>query len=295
MGSPTSGKTELWFEFLINMSEFYGWKHVIYTPETGTKDEIVAELASKFLQKPFYKNYPGHMSESEKYKATQWLNEYFFIIDPADKGISIVDFYDEVEKIEKDLKIKIHTTTIDPFNEIAHDMTGSNGRQDLYVENMLGLCRRNAAKYTRHNCIITHCADQQSITENGITYYPAPTARQYAGGQAWYRKGLAMLGVWRPPVGLEEKDGTPFEDNEVHVIIQKSKPKGVGNKGRAKLFFDIKKNRYYERSISGSTQYANKHEIIAPSKPSEGIKPNLDFATSLKEQEIKEEQDNLPF
>lgn len=271
MGSPTSGKTELWFEFLINTSEFYGWKHVIYTPETGSKDEIVAELCSKYIRKPFYKNFNGAMSEQEKYKAIAWLSEYFFIVDPADKDMSVSDFYNEVDKIEKDLGIKIQTTTIDPYNELKHDMKDSNGRQDLYIESMLGMCRRNAMKYNRHNCIITHCADQKMITNNGFTYYPPPTAREYAGGQAWYRKGLAMLGVWRPPAGLPDETGRPAEDNEVHIIIQKSKPKGVGKKGTAKLYFDLYHNRYYERLADGTNKYSSEAKIMQPAQENRAI------------------------
>ncbi len=260
MGSPTSGKTELWFEFLINLSEFYGWKHVIYTPETGTKDEVVAELCSKYLKKPFYKNYSGFMSDSERYKALAWLNEYFYIIDPGDKDISVTQFYAEVDRLERELSVTIQTTTIDPYNELKHDMKETGGRQDLYIETMLGICRRNAMKHNRHNCIITHCADQKPVTTDGITYYPAPTAREYAGGQAWYRKGLGMIGVWRPPVGLRDSSGKPYENNEAHIIIHKAKPKGIGEKGIAKLFFDWQKNRYYEKGIMGTTNYAIKEE-----------------------------------
>lgn len=277
MGSPTSGKTEFWFEILINLSEFYGWKHVIYTPETGSKDEIVAELCSKYLQKPFYKNYNGAMTADEKYRATAWLDQYFYIIDPAENDITVKEFYEEVDRLEKDLGVTINTTTIDPYNELKHDMKETGGRQDLYIETMLGICRRNAMKYNRHNCIITHCADQKPVTTDGITFYPPPTAREYAGGQAWYRKGLAMIGVWRPPLGLRDKSGVPFESNEAHIIIHKAKPKGIGEKGTARLYYDRKMNRYYE-GTGLSKKYAEKFIEIVEEKI-----------------EIVTETDDLPF
>lgn len=284
MGSPTSGKTELWFEVLVNLSEFYGWKHVIYTPETGNKEEIIAELSSKFLCKPFYKNFEGFMNDNEKYQALAWLNEHFWIIDPAEKDITVTEFYEVVDSVEKEYKVKINTTTIDPYNELKHDMKEANGRQDLYIETMLGLCRRNAVANNRHNCIITHCADQQPITESGITYYPPPTARQYSGGQAWYRKGMGMIGVWRPPFGLCDREGRPYGANEVHVIVQKAKPKGIGNKGVAKMFFDVKRNRYYEE-FEGNNYYARKL----------GGKPqSIDFPTK-RIADKKEVRDEIPF
>lgn len=276
MGSPYSGKTEFWLEVLINLSEFHGWNHVIFTPETGSREEIIAELCSKYLKKPFYR-YENRMTDAEKYKAMTWLNEHFFIVDP-DTNITPNEFYDTVDAIETDFSIKVHTTTLDPYNELKNNIA-ENGRQDLYIEELLGYVRRNARINQRHNCIITHAADQQPKEENGITYYPPPTPRQYAGGQAWFRKGLGMIAVWRPPCGLSDSTGTPYQENETHVIIQKVKPKGTGRRGTAKLFFNINKNRFYEISQTGQELYARKDN----NEPTRVLTPNIDFTTSNKE------------
>jgi hypothetical protein len=89
-GAPFSGKTEFWFECLANLSELYGYKHAIYSPETGDRQEIIAELISKHCRKPFYKDLRGQLSEQELYRALDWIDEYFFFIDP-DKDISPED------------------------------------------------------------------------------------------------------------------------------------------------------------------------------------------------------------
>ncbi len=54
--APASGKTELWFEFLINLSCLHGWNHVIFSPETGSSAEIFSELWYKYIGKPYAKN-----------------------------------------------------------------------------------------------------------------------------------------------------------------------------------------------------------------------------------------------
>ena len=41
---------------------------------------------------------------------------------------------------------RIHTTLIDPFNELSHDFSKDEGRQDLYIERILGDVRKNARK-----------------------------------------------------------------------------------------------------------------------------------------------------
>lgn len=285
MGSPYSGKTELWFEFLINLSEFHGLKHIIFSPETGSKEEIIAELCSKYLKKPFYKNYPGVMSESELYLAMAFVSEYFIIID-SNEAISIDGFFEMVDEIEAKHG-RFDTTTIDPFNEIAHNFNSDSGRQDLYIERVLGDIRRNAKAKNRHNCVITHCADQVPVTKDGVTFYHPPTARQYSGGQAWFRKGLGMIGVWRPPVGLLDASGIAYEENETHIIIQKAKPKGIGKTGTVKLFFDWKKNRFYEKDEFVGAKYSapqltlkeqsamtpNVEEVITPNKDTDEPEP----------------------
>lgn len=275
MAQPTAGKTEFWFEILINLSEFYGWKHAIFSPESGNREEIIAELISKYCRKPFY-DYEGRLTDDEKFRAIAWLDEHFFIIDPDDNDITPDDFFAIVSDLEKEYDIRVHTTTLDPYNELKNDLNGFGGRQDLYIETLLGMVRRNARVNRRHNCIITHCSDQVPITDSGVTFYPAPTARNYAGGQAWYRKGLQMIAMWRPPFGLCNSDGRPYEKNEVHIIIQKSKPKGVGEKGTAILFYDWKKNRYYE-NFEGMKFFSEKKR---PKEIQTAMIPNVNFYES---------------
>lgn len=267
-GSPFSGKTEFWFDILVTMTELYGWKHAIYSPETGTREEIAAELISKKCRKPFYKQFDNYLNESELYRELDWLDEYFFIIDPKESDITIEGFFKSVEEIEREYDIKIDSTVCDPFNELKHDF-GADGRQDLYIENRLGLIRRNAQTFDRHNAIITHCTDQAQVKDTDtegreVYYYPIPSPRQIAGGQAWYRKAMNLICVWRPPVNVIDRNtGTPFTENEVNIIIQKYKPKGTGKKGIVKLYYDADKNRYYEKSGT-ARRYAGKQNTGKP-------------------------------
>lgn len=267
-GSPFSGKTEFWLDVLVFLSEHYYWKHAIYTPESGNRAEVVAELISKYCKKQFYKQLGNHISEKEYYEARAWVSEYFYPIDPEDKEIRIDDFFNEVDRIEKTFGVHINTTCLDPFNELDHKTDGldiDNKRQDLYIENRLGYIRRNAMKHARHNAVITHVTDQalvkgQSKDGSELWYYPPPKSRQVAGGQAWYRKAMGLIGFWRPPFNLMARDGTVYSDNECHIEILKYKPKGTGKRGTVKLFFDTTTNRYYE-FWNGDKRYAGKQML----------------------------------
>ena len=246
--APYSGKTQVWFEILVNLSKQYGLKHAIFSPETGRAEEIFVELIECVARADFYDTFKNKMPENLKKEAKSFVDEHFIVIDPNDEVLTLEAFYDYVDIIERVYNVKIHTTTVDPFNEMYHDFSKYNNRQDMYIEAMLGMIRRNARVTNRHNCVITHVQDQQMVKDNdsGKMYYPIPTFRQVAGGQAWSRKGEQMLSIWRPPTFLSDEDGNPYQNNQTIIAVQKSKPKGVGKTGIVNLFYDAKSHGYYK-------------------------------------------------
>ena len=256
-GAPHDGKTEWWLDVLINLSVEHGLNHVIFTPETGAIHDIVAELCTKFVGKPCIKKFKGHMTEAEKVGAEYFVSKHFYIIDPIDNPMTAANFFNIVDKIELNENIKIHTTTIDPFNELSHDFSKDEGRQDLYIERILGDIRKNARAKDRHNCVITHVRDQAPILNNGKVFFPMPTPREIAGGQAWFRKGLLMIIIWRPPEGLQSNEGDIYKSNQVFIKVAKSKPKGVSKNGIYKMFFDVEKNTYYLEGDKYPKRYKN--------------------------------------
>jgi hypothetical protein len=103
----------------------------------------------------------------------------------------------------------------------------------------------------------------KTIAGTDISYFPMPSARDFAGGQVWFRKGLSVLIPWRPPYGLLDADGTGAEKNEVHLKVAKSKPKGVSKNGVYKLYLDLEKYQYYMLDFKGNRVYADRN----PYKP----------------------------
>ncbi len=269
--APASGKTELWFEILINLSCLHNWNHVIFSPETGSSAEIFAELCYKYIGKPYVQG-QNSMSNSEQIVAEMFINEHFIVIDPIDEDLTITKFYELVDEIERKEGMKIHTTTIDPWNELTEEYLPSDlGREDKYLSRILGAVRKNARKTGRHNCVINHVRDQpmvssKTIAGTDISYFPMPSARDFAGGQVWFRKGLSVLIPWRPPYGLMDSDGIGAEKNEVHLKVAKSKPKGVSKNGTYKLYLDLDKYQYYMLDYKGNRVYANRTKKVPEQK-----------------------------
>lgn len=239
-GAPFSGKTEFAFEIQINTSILYGWKHFIYCGEGGNVEHIYSELLHKYLKKPY-----NYADEKEKLHAEYFISEHFIIAN-HDLDFSIKEFYDTVAEAEKEYNIKFDTTMFDPFNDIKEDLEKFGGREDKFLADVLKQVRISSKINNRIDILVNHIADVRAVTlQDGTRYLPAALANEWAGGRTWWRRAFTMILVYRPPICLKNNDGIPYKENETEIIIQKSKPKGIGKVGKASIFWDWKKNRYY--------------------------------------------------
>ena len=290
--APASGKTELIKEIQISLSCLHGFNHVIFSPETGNPTEIFAELCHAFIGKPYLKGFNA-MDEAERVQAEMFIDEHFIIIDPIDEELTITDFYKLVDTIEIDTGKTIHTTLIDPWNELTEEYKQEDlGREDKYLSRILGESRKNSRKSNRHHFIVTHVRDQKLVTVGGVTYYPPPHAREFAGGQVWFRKGNTMLIPWRPPTGLSGDDNIQYEPNELHLRIAKSKPKGVSKNGTYKMYLDTDRYQYYIKK-DGKKVYADRGEYNLDVKEYEPkpLPKNLAFEDTVQVSKQKLEAD----
>lgn len=258
---PGHGKSEMIFEICLNQRDK---RTLICSPETGSLIEIIAELIHKHTGKRIFKSDVDYsLGDAEFYNAIAALNDRFVIIDTDERAYSIPQLFEYADQWEKENKgLKINIIVGEPYNELDHSDMGIKfgARQDLYIEDLCSTIRRLCKKNNRHFMLSIHPSGSAiPITKGGITYYPKPLPRQAAGGQALYRKSMTWITLWRPPKGLNDDTGFEYRDNEVHVFIDKAKPKGVSFKGMCKLFFDWRLNRYYE-DINGNRCFAYDHE-----------------------------------
>ena len=283
-GNPGAGKTEFIFEVMINTSIDYGWKHFIYCGEGGNIEHIFNELLHKYLEN----NYK-YVSESQKVAAEYFISEHFIIVD-HDKDFTIDEFYTLAEKCEKELGIKFSTTLFDPFNDIKDEVEKFAGRDDKYLEYALKRVRISSKKNNRIDILINHVADIHPKTDrdSGRDYLPPALPTQWARGRTWWRRAFVMILVYRPYTFMKGTDGDLHAENETHIIVQKFKPKGVGKLGKAVIFWDWKKNRYYWKDILGNSVYHG-GKVVTPVAEDVKLPPNLNF------HEEKKTVDESPF
>jgi len=267
-GHPFAGKSLVWFEMCLGLTELFGYNHAIFSPETGKASSIMIKLISMYLKKSFYKGFHNSASEQEIDMAITHLNEHFFIAADDEDFKDLEDYYEYCDQIEKDNNKFLHQTIVDPYNELENNFAGE--ARDMYTGRQLKLCRLNAIKKNRHNTIITHCRDilpLKSKDDNGneFSYYPAPRPQEILNGQEFHRKGMMMVAVWRPSQGLKDEHGRPFELNETRLIVQKYKDEHSGELGAASVFYDKHSYRFYEL-YNGVQRYSAKKEITNPYK-----------------------------
>jgi hypothetical protein len=279
-GAPYSGKTEFAFEVLINTSILYGWKHFIYCGEGGNIEHIYAELLHKYLNKPY-----KYAEEKDKVSAEYFISEHFIIAN-HDNDFTISEFYDTVIEAEKEYGIKFDTTMFDPFNDIKEELEKFNGREDKFLADVLKQVRISSKVNNRIDILLNHIADVRAQqTQEGIRYLPAALPNEWAGGRTWWRRAFTMILVYRAPVCLKDVQGMPYAENETHIIVQKSKPKGIGKTGKASIFWDWKKNRYY--CYEGNQQLYSCETIESINKDIKSVlSPSKDFTQSIKGEDL---------
>lgn len=252
-GHEYSGKTEIELEIDVWLAKRHGLSTLIFTPETGSVEEIFLEIGHKWCGKPLIGKYA--ISEGERFKVLMEIQQYFHVVE-VDKPISYNEIIAKMSQYENDYGLTIQNIVIDPFNELKHDLQGQP--RDLWLEDFLGHVRRSARELKKHITIITHPRDSDRLYHKD-GYLLASTRKDYAGGQAWPRKGESMIAFWRPPQNATDEHGMPYADNEAHFTVQKAKPKGIGSLGTAVIYFDFKRSAYFE-FVNGKKYYAGEYE-----------------------------------
>lgn len=258
-GYPKMGKTEFLFQLLISLSVKYGRKHLIYSPESGSSEEIYAAIIHGLTGKTFDKRYHNYITEAEYYKVQPFVQEHFIVAEDTDeKGLD----FDEYIKLVKDCKkdYGIHTSTIDNWNDIEHE---NYSNVSDYLKRKLPKWNKLAASQKIHSFLICHAKNPIGIKNGELP--KAPTPYEIDGGAAWIQKAYNMICINREYIEL---NGRTQLGNEVDIIIQKVKPRIVGNTGICKLDYDWIKKCYSE-TIDGRINVIDtgfKEKYIAPQK-----------------------------
>ena len=253
-GFPASGKSEFLLELLLNTSLYYGWKHLLYVPDVGDKNEVVAILIHKISGKTFDKRFvnSNYISEQEVDRNLDWILHHFRIMvkDDMKAKISPYEFWDIAAKMNKETDGGIQTATIDSWKDLKHGV-GLDGerfaRDDKYLDDVLSYRNSMAELHKMHFFIVIHPVKTEADKDG---HRKPPTPYDLKGGGTWFDNGKCMITVHR-------QSGHP---NAVDVMVTKAKPESVASVGKVEFFFDRTLAKFYWMD-QGNKYYAKKEKF----------------------------------
>jgi len=250
-GFPGSGKSEMLIDLLVNTSIFYGWKHLLYVPDVGDKNEIISIIIHKLTGKTFDKRFENtnYITETEMLKELDWVLQHFKIIHKTNLSAKMTpyEFWDLAATLKKSLGI--YTATIDSWKDMRHGIAPDGttfSRDDKYLEDVLSYRNAMAESHNLHFHTVIHPRGGTEKDKDGNRRPPRPD--DLKGGSEWWNNGKTMITIHRP-------DGST---NEVKFIVTKAKPKTVAKVGEVIMYFDFTKNKFYHLDSENIKHYAQK-------------------------------------
>ena len=260
------GKTQFVIEECVHLAKAHNVISAIYLTEAGNRGETILDIIQTYLGKNLSEH---HVDDEDIFKALEWADKYFILLDNVDNLLSIRDIYSSVKEAEKQHDIKIGNLVIDHFGNLQRDEDQKFFNIADNVKYTLQAVTRTSKKFNLHTFILFHVRDTEPIKcgTTGKYYLPKPEMYAISGGQQSNFLGQQIISVWRPVM--------PYELNETHITVNKSKPKFIGKLGSAVIYFDTSAQKYYE-TIGGEKHYCGEY-TTQHALPSAGIKPNRSF------------------
>jgi hypothetical protein len=276
------GKTEILLDIMINASIMHKWVWLVLSPEMGTAEEILEQIIEKMGGgEELDVKSDNPMNQQKVEKIIKWANKHFRILDPlrnwkenmSDMALNIENFFQMAKREEEILKGKFDGVVIDPFNELDIDLGGS--KTMATVKNELDALLWWTKKNNYCTILTNHVNDKQEVRdkddEGHFFWTPPAKKEEWAYGQQFGRKGYQMILVYNPHVrkqlayaqngDVEMEHSVQNYNNVREILVQKTKPKGVGKTGMFRLFYDRKVHRYYSLEMDGEN-YIKKGLLI---------------------------------
>jgi len=232
-GYASEGKSKFLKQLLLLKSVNENWRHAMFTPEELPIEDIFDDLIHSLVGKNVDRVYVNVMDESEYKAGFDFIRDKFFIIDPQRPTLQYI--FERASYLIRRFDVK--TLTIDPYNQVWHEMLPYE-REDLYISRFMAELKRFAVK---HDICLSLIAHQVTPPVERDKNYPKPNLYKVKGGGTFADKVDNLCWVWRP------NRATNKRDTSVMVGSDKIKKQMlVGFPGEIDLQFNPASNRYFE-------------------------------------------------
>ncbi len=231
-GIPSSGKSELLDQLMLNTIRLHGWKWALFSPENYPLPAHFQKLAEKHLQKPMFNRYAmPPMTQQELQRAIQELSRHVFLLTIDDRPATLDSILARLKVCVKRYGVK--GFILDPYNELEHARPAALSETE-YISQFLSTMRNFGRVYDVAMFIVSH---PTKLHKHDDGSYPVPTPYDISGSANWRNKADTCLAVWRDYAD---------EENKVQVHIQKVRDKNLGRTGFVTLHWQRATGLFFE-------------------------------------------------
>lgn len=239
-GQSGMGKTTMLNQLLLIKAVKEGQKFGFLSLEQYPPVYFYRELIRSYIGKPLERERKDRMTRQEYERGMEFVKEHFFYVYPENDEPT--PEYTQARFMELIIKYGIDGVITDPYSSQTHDFSGSNGRDDKYIAQMLNKKQRFALQNDVYEITVAH---PKNIGKNDDGTYKEPTADSISGGVTWWQRSDNVLCFHRPFVPLDYTDPTcTFGSLKI-----KKQPLN-GRPGKQEFTYDYWKGRYYLNNFS---------------------------------------------
>ena len=251
-GIPSSGKSELLDQIMLNTIAIHDWHWSVFSPENWPLESHFSKLAEKWSGCPWCnQGCTSGITASEVKDAMLVLSESITFLDtPDDTGMTVEKLIEACKM--SDEKSTTNALLLDPWNELDAAMP-SGMSETMYINAVLSRLRNYGRK---HKILIVIVAHPTKLRKNDDTgQYPVPTPYDINGSAAWRNKGDVCISVWRD---------YSLNDGVVQVHVQKVRNKMLGKLGMVELHWMWSTGLFLEEPdvVGNGSKYAIKRRMV---------------------------------
>ena len=245
-GIGNYGKSTLMKWYLLLHAIKHGRKFALFAPEDNPASEFYHDLVEIYLGCGCHHGSPNQPTRFLYEAAFDFVSKHFFYIYP--KEVSPTPAYIKERFLELIIKEKVDGCIVDPFNQMTNDYSAVGGRDDKYLEAVLGEFDRFANLNQVFFIIVAH---PKMMHKDSSGNYPCPDVFDLSGGAMWNNKMYNIL-VYHRPAHQQDPNSPAAELHFKKIKRQKI----VGEKGSLDMEFVRNKRRFYIEGVDVLSEIA---------------------------------------
>lgn len=244
-GYSNEGKSQFFHYLCLLKAKYDGWKSAFFSSENMPVALFYEDLIHTFVGKSLDKDLPMDFraKREDVINTKPFINKHFFVNYPKE-SYTIEQLFEGFRYFIRKYGVKI--VSIDPYNEVEHDMKPGE-REDLYISRFMAKLKRFAVDHNVSVNLVAHQNSPERYSDGEMKdNFKKPNLYRIKGGGTFPDKADNVVVVHRPFRATDPLDCTV---NFYSDKIKKRKLTGTvggNNLDGNKIIFDYKSNRYLE-------------------------------------------------